>query len=138
MELGITELLVVADDEGPRVFEDLRDAVEAASSQDRISWLTEHGQRIAAIVPVDVAEYYEEMIRKVLSTKVGPRVQFPQVTVTLTGSDGGTGTIIARTSEAMRAAGLDDRTVRNFCEAVMGCADYNEVLGFVAHTVNVK
>lgn len=113
-------------------------ALDNASSQDKITWVMSDGQRIAAIVPVDVAEYHEEMIRKVLATPVGPRVQFPQVTVQLSGHEGGTGTIIARTSEAMRAAGLDDRTVRNFAEAVMGCANYNEVLGFVAHTVNVK
>lgn len=137
MELDITELLAVSDNESPDLGP-LMDAVEGASSQDRITWLTERGQRIAALVPVDVAEYHEEMINKVLSTKIGPRVQFPQVIVTLTGHDGGTGTIIARTSEAMRAAGLDERTVRNFCEAVMGCASYNDVLAFVAHTVNVK
>jgi hypothetical protein len=142
MELDITALLAVSDDESPDLAK-LMEAIEAASSQDRTVWLTERGQRIAALVPVDVAEYHEEMIRKVLSTPVKPTffkpaVQFPQVTVQLSGHDGGVGTIIARTSEAMRAAGLDDRTVRNFCEAVMGCASYNEVLGFVAHTVNVK
>jgi hypothetical protein len=132
MELDITELTT---DE----YQDkMAEAIEAASSQDKTVWLTENGNRIAAIVPVDVAEYHEKMIADVLSTKVGPKVQFPQVTVQLTGHDGGTGTIIARTSEAMRAVGLDDRTVRNFCEAVIGCGSYGEVLGFVAHTVNVR
>jgi hypothetical protein len=37
----------------------LRDAIDAASDQDRITWLTRDGRRIAAIVPVDVAQAAE-------------------------------------------------------------------------------
>ena len=38
--------------------EDILDAIDAASDQDTITWLTNAGKRIAAIVPVDVAEHY--------------------------------------------------------------------------------
>jgi hypothetical protein len=34
----------------------LRDAIDLASDQDRMTWLTSGGKRVAAIVPVDVAE----------------------------------------------------------------------------------
>lgn len=34
----------------------LRDAIDLASDQDTTTWLTDGGKRIAAIVPVDVAE----------------------------------------------------------------------------------
>jgi hypothetical protein len=37
--------------------EALADAIDLASDQDRITYLTVRGKRIAAIVPVDVAEY---------------------------------------------------------------------------------
>jgi hypothetical protein len=46
--------------------QDTESAVDAASSQDKITWLTEGGKRIAAIVPVDVAEAHEADIRLVL------------------------------------------------------------------------
>lgn len=34
----------------------LGDAIDAASNQDQVTWLTEDGKRIAAIVPAGVAE----------------------------------------------------------------------------------
>jgi hypothetical protein len=38
----------------------LEDAIDLASDQDQMTWLTDHGKRIAAIVPVDVAERYAQ------------------------------------------------------------------------------
>jgi hypothetical protein len=35
----------------------LQDAIDLASDQDEGTWLTQDGKRIAAIVPVDMAEY---------------------------------------------------------------------------------
>jgi hypothetical protein len=35
----------------------LIDAIDAASDQDHVTWLTSNGKRIAAIVPVDIAEH---------------------------------------------------------------------------------
>jgi hypothetical protein len=35
---------------------DIADAIDLASDQDQITWLTDHGKRVAAIVPVDVAD----------------------------------------------------------------------------------
>lgn len=40
-----------------KLLEDLIDAVDLASDQDQATWLTSDGKRIAAIVPVDMAEY---------------------------------------------------------------------------------
>ena len=40
------------------------DAVDAAAAQDQITWLTEDGKRIAAIVPVDVAQAHEDAARR--------------------------------------------------------------------------
>jgi hypothetical protein len=118
--------------------EEVCNAAEDASSRDRTIWLTDHGQRIAAIVPVDVAEAHEAMIAKVLATKVGPRVQFPDVTVQLSGQDGSTGAIMGSVTEAMAKAGYEERDLRNVREAIMSCGGYQDVLAFVAHTVNVK
>jgi hypothetical protein len=33
------------------------DAIDLASDQDTVTWLTEDGKRVAAIVPVDMAEH---------------------------------------------------------------------------------
>jgi hypothetical protein len=52
--------------------EHISDAIDAASDQDKITWLTDGKKRIAAIVPVDVAEYHEQMIAGTLSTLVSP------------------------------------------------------------------
>lgn len=49
----------------------ISDAIDNASDQDKITWLTSGTRRIAAIVPVDVAEYHEEMIASVMRTPVG-------------------------------------------------------------------
>jgi hypothetical protein len=46
----------------------LYDAIDAASDQDTITWLTDGGKRVAAIVPVDVAEREEATIAAVLAT----------------------------------------------------------------------
>lgn len=47
--------------------EKLHDTIDSASDQDRITWLTEAGKRIAAVVPVEVAEYYEQMLAGTLA-----------------------------------------------------------------------
>lgn len=139
MELDITELLAVADDEGPRIFEDLRDAAESASSQDRITWLTDKGQRIAAIVPVDVAEAHEAMIERVLSTPVTPKVRFPGARVCLSvNHNGNVGTIMGSVTDAMKAAGCEALDIRRFREAAFACANYDEFLKLVMKTVSVE
>jgi hypothetical protein len=117
----------------------LMNAVDAASSQDQITWLTENGKRVAAVVPVDVAEAHEAAIAEVLHTKIGSRVQFPDVTVNLSvNHSGNVGAIMATVTRAMRRAGLGERDCRNFREAVMGCESYDDVLQFVMKTVNVE
>lgn len=125
---------------GDELAEEVCNAAEDASSRDRIAWLTDHGQRIAAIVPVDVAEGHEAMIERVLHTPVGkPKVRFPNVTVCLSvNHNGNTGAIMATVAEAMKKAGVEERDIRNFREGVFGCASYQDVLTFVMHTVNVE
>jgi hypothetical protein len=44
----------------------VQDAIDLASDQDGVTWLTDHGKRIAAIVPVDTAEH-GQIIREVPS-----------------------------------------------------------------------
>lgn len=44
--------------------EKLLDAIDLASDQDTVTWLTESGRRVAAIVPVDVAE--SDPVRRLL------------------------------------------------------------------------
>lgn len=68
-ELDVTHLLERRSCGG---CETLSDAIDAASDQDQITWLTDRGRRIAAIVPVDVAG---QAVRDVLATPVatGPR-----------------------------------------------------------------
>jgi hypothetical protein len=61
-ELDLHEL--ITDEYQARV----SDAIDNASDQDKITWLTNGAKRIAAIVPVDVAEYHEQMIAVVLRT----------------------------------------------------------------------
>jgi hypothetical protein len=137
MEIDITALLAVSDDESPDLT-GLLEAVEAASSQDQTAWLTDKGQRIAAIVPVDVAEYHDEMTRRVLTTPAGPRVKFPEVTVQLSGGDGSTGVIMAKVADAMGAAGVDRRDIRSFREGILACESYEAVLALAQRTVNVE
>lgn len=52
-------------------YDELLDAVEAASSSDTLTWLTDRGRRVAAIVPVDVAEAHEAWLERVLHTPLG-------------------------------------------------------------------
>lgn len=39
------------------------DAADLASDQDQVTWLTDGGKRVAAIVPVEAAELYEARFR---------------------------------------------------------------------------
>ena len=59
---GTKDFAVVADE--------LMDAIDLASDQDQMTWLVSDGKRIAAIVPVDVAEAHERDIADVLATPV--------------------------------------------------------------------
>jgi len=42
-------------DSSEYLLSELEDAIDRASDQDRMTWLTEHGRRIAAVVPVEQA-----------------------------------------------------------------------------------
>jgi hypothetical protein len=134
-ELDLAEL--TADEYQSRV----SDAIEAAASQDGITWLTEGGRRVAAIVPVDVAEHHGQVIAEVLATPVGKRhreVKFPDVRVKLTGTDSSTGAILHLVATAMRAGGVAERDVDDFTAAVLGCDSYDAVLRLVAATVTTE
>jgi hypothetical protein len=115
-------------------------AFEAAASQDRITWLTEDGKRVAAIVPVDVAEAHEAMIADVLRTPVGkPEVRYPDVTVHLsTGVSGNTGAVMAAVARAMRSRGISHGDIAEFRQAVFDCGSYDAVLQLVMTLVNVE
>jgi hypothetical protein len=118
----------------------LAGAIDSARDQDKVTWLTENGRRIAAIVPVDAAEAHEAMAERAMSTPVGrPRVRYPDVTVCLsTGCDGNTGAIMAAVTSAMTARGVPAREIREFRQAVFGCSSYQNVLKLVMKTVNVE
>jgi hypothetical protein len=63
-ELDIDRIQSIDGDPDPG---ELFDAIDAASDQDRITWLTDRtGKRLAAIVPVDVAEDHEQLVASVL------------------------------------------------------------------------
>jgi hypothetical protein len=119
---------------------EVADAVEAASSRDKITWVTLGDRRIAAIVPVDVAEAHEAMVERVLRTPVGkPKVRYPDVTVCLSiGHSGNTGAIMATVADAMRARAVSKAEIREFRQAVFDCGSYDAVLQLVMKTVNVE
>ena len=45
----------------------MTDAIDNAADQGSITWLTEEGKRVAAVVPVDVAARYEEAMTVMVS-----------------------------------------------------------------------
>jgi hypothetical protein len=47
-------------------WDELQDAIDLASDQDTVTWLTRDGRRVAAIVPADVAGDHERRIAEVL------------------------------------------------------------------------
>lgn len=47
-------------------WDELQDAADLASDQDQLTWIVRGGRRIAAIVPVDVAEYHEQLVASAL------------------------------------------------------------------------
>lgn len=55
--------LTVLDAQGACAVDDIQDAVDLASDQDQVTWLTDGGKRVAAIVPVEAAELYEARFR---------------------------------------------------------------------------
>lgn len=48
-------------------WEQAHDAIDLASDQNGITWLTLAGRPVAAIVPVDVAEQHMQWLRKVMT-----------------------------------------------------------------------
>jgi hypothetical protein len=138
-ELDITALLAVPDDESPDLGP-LVDAIGAASSQDQVTWLTDQGKRVAAIVPPDVAEAHEKLVERAMSAPAGKlQVRYPQVTAFLSvGHDASAGAILATVTRAMKAAGVDEGDIRRFREAVFGCRSYSGILQLVVKTVNVE
>lgn len=54
----------------PETAEKIQDAFDLASDHDQITWLTENGKRIAAIVPVETAGAAEQAISDMLRTPV--------------------------------------------------------------------
>jgi hypothetical protein len=60
-ELDVTPLMGTLDITQAWLVE-LGDAVDNASDQDRVTWLTDHGKRVAAIVPVDLAENWPGLV----------------------------------------------------------------------------
>ena len=64
---GESNELNVGDLDAMAYQERIADAIDLASDQDQMTWLTDAtGKRIAAIVPVDVAESHEQMISGLL------------------------------------------------------------------------
>jgi hypothetical protein len=60
---------VVLDGEDHDMAKRLLDAFDNASDQDKITWAVDgRGRRVAAIVPVDVAEYHDQVIAGVLGS----------------------------------------------------------------------
>ena len=121
--------------------DEFADAVDLASGQDTKTWIVDaDGKRIAAIVPVDVAEAHEAAIDQVLHTSVGrPEVKYPDVTVHLsTGVNGNTGAVMGAVSRAMRDQGVSLRDIAAFREAVFRCDSQDEVLRLVMTLVNVE
>lgn len=51
---------------GWRTQEDIANAIDNASDQDTPTVLTEDGRPVAAIVPIEVLEYYDQKISNVL------------------------------------------------------------------------
>jgi hypothetical protein len=58
-------------DGSAQICADLRNAIDLASGQDQMTWLTSCGKRIAAIVPVCCAGYVERHPREDLHGKTG-------------------------------------------------------------------
>lgn len=134
-ELDITEL--TADEYQARV----TDAIDAASDQDRITWLADRGKRIAAIVPVDVAEYHEQMIADVLATQFtraeAPR--YPDVRVSRSVlRDGDTATLLNVVLGAMRARAVPLADLREFRQAVFDAGSYAAALALAEQTVSFE
>ena len=47
------------------LLDQLADAIDRAADQDGVTWLTERGKRIAALVPVETAEYVEDQVKSI-------------------------------------------------------------------------
>lgn len=112
-----------------------RDVIDAAADQDRITWLTEAGKRVAIIAPVEVGEFFEERMAVVTGCK--RKVQFPEVTVNLAGAPRSSVAVVIAVTQAMTAAGRPRDDIRNICEAVMSCEGWQDTMEFLGHTVNV-
>lgn len=66
-----------------------------------------------------------------------PQVQYPDVTVQLSGEDGSAFAIMGRVSEALRRqVGAD--AAQAYSDAAMNCESYDELLQHAMRTVNVE
>lgn len=139
-ELDIIALLAVPDDESPDLGP-LVDAIDNASDRDTATWLTDKGKRIAAIVPVDVAEHDERMIADVLATEFGPGepVRYPDVRVKRAGlREGNTAVLLEVVSGAMRGRAVSLRDLREFRQAVFDAGSYARALRLAEQTVSFE
>jgi hypothetical protein len=59
-EIDVGPLLAIDQFERGRASQELIDAIDLASDQDKCTWLTDKGRRIAMIIPVGDAEYWTE------------------------------------------------------------------------------
>jgi hypothetical protein len=121
--------------------EEVQDAADLAGAQDRKTWLASSGKRIAAIVPVDVAEYHEQMVADVLATEFGPGepVRYPDVRVKRASlHDGDTAVLLSVTLGAMRARAVPLAELREFRQAIFDAGSYERALALAGQTVSFE
>jgi hypothetical protein len=126
---------------GDELAEEVCDAGEAASSRDRITWLTDNGQRIAAIVPVDVAEACEQVTAGRRAAEFGPGepVRYPDVRVSRAAlREGNTAVLLEVVSGAMRGRAVSLRDLREFRQAVFDAGSYARALRLAERTVTFE
>jgi hypothetical protein len=132
-ELNLAEL--TTDEYEARV----ADAIDLASDQDKITWLTVGGKHIAAIVPVEVAEAHERMMAKVLAAQFGGEPLFPDVRVhSSILRDGDTATLLSVVLGALRARGVSLRDLREFRQAVFDAGGYTQALALAEQAVTFE
>lgn len=64
-EVDISHLLEAHCEDGDMAVSNLQDAIDRASDQDQMTWLADHGKRVAAIVPVEDGEFAERLRGKI-------------------------------------------------------------------------
>ena len=130
------------DIDGDDFHQDAEAAIDLASDQDRLTWLTSQGKRVAAIVPVEVAEAHERMINDVLSAPAGRPVQASRyIDVKVKRSvlrDGDTSTLLNVVLGAMRARAVPLVLLREFRQAVFDAGSYAAALTLAEQTVSFE